>query len=345
MKNFFSIAILLLFLANTPLAYGSTLLHWFVKHEIKAEMQDIADKFVDKDVQKVVKKEYKEYKKYKKQEEKMREKKLKRIEKEKKRQAKEKFNEQVEKAKSLEEEEKFEFQKYNDPQGSPELDFFGIYGKRQINTEGVVSPDFSKMIYSEVHFYPSVCQLTTELFLLPLPDAKTPVERVIASKTCDKKPLNFYAPGMDKVEAQFFRTMTMIDWSNDGTKILAKERIAENLKCFLQTRVWVYDLGTQKSYYLEKIRAEIENYWKQDGLDLRKYKWDITPMGWYEPNSNRQSDEIIVHAYGYEPDKTKVFLGAWLVNYKTGEMTFIKKTKRYKASQNGMVLRPKLNKL
>lgn len=340
MKKYTVAIFVIVFLFLAPQARCETLLRWFVKHEIKAEMQDIADQFVPKDIQKDIKKDYKEYKKEKKHQEKMRKKKLKRIAKEKKRKEKEEFKARKDEAKKLNEEEAYEFQKYNEPQGSQELDFFGIYGKRQMNSEGVVSPDFSKMIYSEIHFYPSVAQVSTELFMIPLPDAKTPVERVMASKTSDKKPLKFYRPGMNEVEPGFFRTMTMVDWSSDSSKILAKERIAENLRGFLETRVWVYDMETQKTYYIANLRGKIEKYWMDEGIDLQKYKWDINPMGWYEL-FGRPSNQVVINAYGYKPDKTKVFLGAWLVDYTTGDAQFLNRPKRYKPSQNGMVLKPK----
>lgn len=340
MKKYTAVIFVFAFLFFGQQAQSETLLRWFIKHEIKAEAQDIADQLVPKDIQKDIKNQYKEYKKEKKHQEKMRKKKLKRIAKEKKRKEKEKFQAKKEDAQKLNDEENYEFKKYNDPQGSQELDFFGIYSKRQMNSEGVVSPDFSKMIYSETHFYPSITQVTTELFMIPLPDAQTPVERVMSSRTSDKKPLKFYRSGMNEVEPGFFRTMTMVDWSADSAKILAKERIAENLRGFLETRVWVYDLESQKTYCLENLRKNIENYWLKDGIDLTKYKWDITPMGWHELLS-QPTNHIIVNAYGYKPDKTKVFLGSWLVNYQTGDVKFITHPKFYKPSQNGMVLKQK----
>lgn len=333
-------------------AYGATLMHMFVKHEIKAELQDIADKYVDKETQKEIKQKYKEYKKEQKRQDKLRKKelkhrakmhkkKLKRIEAKKKQETLQNKQNNIVEAQKVESEENFEFQKYNNPPGSQDLDFFGIYGKRQINSIGVVSPDFSKMIYTEIHFYPSICQLTTELFLINLPSAKTPMQRVMDSKTSDKKPLKFYAPGMEEAQPQIFKTMTMVDWSCDGSKFLAKEKIAENLRGFLETRIWVYEIDSQKTYKIQNIRKQIEGYWSNKGLDLTQCKWDIAPIGWYEPN-NKPSDNIIVDVHGYKPDKTKVFLGSWLVNYKTGETSFIENPAKYQPSQNGMVVRPKL---
>lgn len=329
------------FLSPTALAAGSPILHWALKREAKSQLEEFAEKIgIDKHSQKEIKKEWKRYKKYKKKQEKKR----KRIEKKAKEDAQKKFELQVKEAQKLAETDNFEFSKYNNPSGSQELDFFGIYGQRQIETEGVISPDFSKMIYSEVHFYPSECQITSEMFILPLPPQKTTVLRVMDAKLADKKPLKFYKPGMNEVEKQFFRTMTMVDWSADGSKILTKERIAENLRGFLETRAWIYELDTQKTYYLQNLRQEIENYWQKQGLDLKQYKWDIDPIGWHEISKGESSDELIVYAYGYKPDKTKVFLGGWLVNYKDNKVSFINNPKQYKASQNGMVLRPKFNK-
>ena len=345
MKKLILIILLTIFLTPKAFAAGSPLLHWVIKREAKAQLEEFATKIgINKPTQKEIKKEWKRYKKAKKKQEKLHKKKLKRIEKKKKEEEKKKFELQVQEAKKLLDTENFEFLKYNDPQGSQELDFFGIYGKRQVETEGVISPDFSKMIYSEVHFYPSECQITSEMFLLPLPPQKTTVLRVMEAKLSDKKPLKFYKSGMSDVEEEFFRTMTMVDWSSDGSKILAKERISENLRGFLETRVWVYELETQKTYYLQNLKQEIEAYWEKQGLDLAQYKWDISPMGWNEGAKKEPSNELIVYAYGYKPDKTKVFLGGWLANYKNGEITFIKNTRQYKASQNGLVLRKKINK-
>jgi len=345
LKKLILIVLLTIFLTPKAFAAGSPILHWALKREIKAQVEDFATKIgIDKPTQKEIKKEFKKYKKEMKKKEKQHKKKLERIEKKKKEEAKKQFELQAQEAKKLLDTENFEFLKYNDPQGSQELDFFGIYGKRQISTEGVISPDFSKMIYSEVHFYPSACQITSEMFLLPLPPQKTTYARVMEAKLADKKPLKFYKPGMSEVEEEIFRTMTMVDWSSDGSKILTKERISENLRGFLETRAWVYELDTQKTYYLQNLRQEIENYWEKQGLDLAQYKWDLSPIGWYEPSKKEPSNEIIVYAYGYKPDKTKVFLGGWLVNYQNGDITFIKNTRQYKASQNGLVLRKKINK-
>lgn len=345
MKKLILIVLLIFFLTPKSFAAGSPILHWALKREVKTQVEDFATKIgIDKQTQKELKKEFKNYKKEKKKKAKKHKKKLERIAKKKKEEDKKQFELQVQEAKKLLDTENFEFLKYNNPQGSQELDFFGIYGKRQIETEGVISPDFSKMIYTEVHFYPSESQLTSELFLLPLPPQKTTYTRIMDAKLSDKKPLKFYRPGMNEVEEQIFRTMTMVDWSSDGSKILTKERISENLRGFLETRAWVYELNTQKTYYLQNLRQKIETYWQKEGLDLAQYKWDISPMGWYEVSKKEPSNLIIVNAYGYKPYKTKVFLGSWLANYKTGEATFIKNTKQYKASQNGLILRKKINK-
>jgi hypothetical protein len=362
-RKFLALSLIALFMMPMQAAYSATLMHMFIKHEIKAEIQDIADQFVDKDVQKEFKKEYKSYKKEQKRQQKLKEKeqkrqaklkkkeqkriekmhkkKIKRIDSKKKADELKVQQDSVIQAKKLAAQEDFEFKKYNNPPGSQDLDFFGIYGKRQIDSISVVAPDFSKMIYTEIHFYPSLCQLTTELFLVDLPNAKTPMEKVMDAKSYDKKPLKFYAPGMNEVQPQIFRTMTVVDWSADGTKILAKEKIAENLRGFLETRVWVYEVDTQKTYHVQNLRRQIEGYWSQKGLELSQAKWDINPIGWYEPNSGKSSDKLLVSVYGFKPDKTRVFLGEWLVDYKTGDASFITNPNAYPASQNGMVLRPK----
>lgn len=319
------------------------IIKWAIKKEAKTEAQKLADKYIDKDTQKQLEKEWKEFKKYKKEQEKKFKKKQKRIQNKKEEDKKKEKEKNIKEALQFDDEESYEFRKFNEPQGTQELDFFGIYGKRQMSCEGVIDPSYQQMVYSEVHFYPSFYQLTSELFILPLSNEENAVERVMHTKLANKQHLHFYRAGMSKVEQQFFRTLTPVDWSFDSKKILIKERLAENLRCFLETRVWVYEVTTHKTYYLQNLRFKIANLWIKKGINLKDYKWDLYPEGWYEPDKKDgiSPDKIIVGIYGYTPNRTKVYLGSCLVNYKTCEISELKNPSLYIPSQNGLVLRKK----
>lgn len=321
------------------------IIKWAIKQEVKTETQKVADKYLDPTTKKALEKEWKEFKKYKKEQEKKFKKKQKRIKKKQEEDIKKEKEKTIKDALKFDDEEEYEFRTYNEPQGTQELDFFGIYGKRQMSCEGVISPDYQKMVYSEVHFYPGLYQLTSELFTLHLCNEENAVERVMHTKLANKQKMHFYRAGMNKVEEQFFRTLTPVDWSFDSKKILIKERLAENLRCFLETRVWVHEETTHKTYYVQNLRLKIANLWIKKGIDLDYYKWDLSPQGWYETEQNKKNgispNRIIVDAYGYKPDRTKVYLGSYLVNYKTCDVVEIKNPKLYPSSQNGLVLRKK----
>lgn len=258
--------------------------------------------------------------------------------------AKQKRDEEVEKAqrleeiKKMEEEEEFEFVKYNKNPGSNELDFFGIYGKRQINIKGVIAPDYSKLVYSEVHFYPSVKQVTSEIYLIKLSPFHRAKRRVLDAHVKNKTKINFYRSGMDKVEDGYFRTLTIIDWSKDCSKLLVKERLSENLRGFIDTKVWVYDFLTKKSYVVNNMKPKIIKYWKEKGLSLNKYRWDVEPLGWFK----YQPERIVVNVYAYRKDKSKKFLGTWLAGYRDGSAVPLEGKKGdFPVEANGLILKKK----
>lgn len=262
--------------------------------------------------------------------------KQKRIKRKKERDLEEKRQENIKETLKMEEEKDFRFVKYNSNPGSNELDFFGIYGKRQINTKGIINSNFSKIAYSEVHFYPSVKQLTSEIYIIPLSPFKRVKRRIMDAHVKNRKKIKFYRSGFKKVEDNVFKTLTIIDWSKDNKKLLIKERISKNLEGFLDTKVWVYDLRTDKNYLVKNIKPAVINHWKSKGLDLTKYRWDINPMGWYQ----YQSDRIIVNVYGYTKKHTKRFLGTWLVGYKDGSAVFMDGTeKQHPVEANGLILK------
>ena len=45
--------------------------------------------------------------------------------------------------------------RYNNPPGSPEISINKtLYQRRQQNAQGIVSPDFTKLVYPSVYYYP-----------------------------------------------------------------------------------------------------------------------------------------------------------------------------------------------
>ena len=113
-----------------------------------------------------------------------------------------------------------------------------------------------------------------------------------------------------------FRTITPVDFSADGTKLLVKEKIGNSKDGIWKTTPVVYDFTNNVSYSLVEVRDAIAYYWEENkGINLEDKRWDVYPLGF----SADESDRIMLNAYAFTGDKP-VNLGTWSVNYK-GEQT------------------------
>lgn len=210
------------------------------------------------------------------------------------------------------------FKYYNELPGEQELNLIGIEAKREITGIGVISPDMEKVAYSEVYFYPQNKQTSSKVFYIksgPLDDldnlkitlSPTQLARIFAIKRSDNPPVQILSSGTDSFDSEIFRTLTIVDWSADNSKLLVKEAVGEHYRGIWVTNLWVYDFEVKKAKKLDEVRKAIVYHWKNRyRLDLRDYSWDIVPLGWDLSNP----DMIVVNAYGYNYG-TKEFLGCW----------------------------------
>ncbi len=203
--------------------------------------------------------------------------------------------------------------RYNNPPGSPEISLTKtFYKKRQQNAQGIVSPDFTKLVYPSVYYYPNSGSTACDLFVINLEEAKSNMDKILTASTIhrlsdpilstDKKNDNYYT----------FRTLTPVDFSTDGTKLLAKEKIGNSKDGIWKTTPIVYDFTTGLSYELIEVRDAIAYYWKENkALDLDDKRWDVYPLGFAADNP----DWVVVNAFAFTDDKP-VNLGIWMVNSK-----------------------------
>ena len=62
----------------------------------------------------------------------------------------------------------YKFIKYNDPPGIGQINLKGIEKKKTVLGQGIVSPDMTRMVFSEVYLYPQSRQTAPEFFILIL---------------------------------------------------------------------------------------------------------------------------------------------------------------------------------
>lgn len=224
--------------------------------------------------------------------------------------------------------------RYNNPPGMYEINLNSLKKKRQINSIGVASPEYDKMVYSTVFYFPSTKTTASELYLMNLDTTKGLSSRLEDAHINHGK-TSIHRVQMDRLDLDIHKSLTVLDWSEDGQKIAIKEKIAFAPEGTWRTNLLVYDLTTGKVKDLSEVRSAIEYYWRKLDLNLKDYRWDIYPIGWDSMNPDR----IIVFAYASTGEKPK-YLGAWSIDYKGERSLLLSLTStKFEVSQNGVCLK------
>lgn len=225
--------------------------------------------------------------------------------------------------------------KYNDPPGAVEINLTSLIKKRKINSIGAASPDHTKLAYTSVFYYPGTKTASSELYLMDL-DTSLDLETRLSDAHVFNGQKMVFKTGMNALELNVQKTLTILDWSSDGKRIALKEKVSYSEDGLWQTNLLVYDIGTGKTKNLSEVREAIKYYWrKTEKLDLGSNRWDIFPMGWDALNPDR----IIVFAYAYTGERPK-YLGTWSVDY-SGDRSMLmsRSNSNFEVSQNGISLK------
>lgn len=213
----------------------------------------------------------------------------------------------------------YKLTRYNNPPGTPEISIKRyFYFDRQENGQGIASPDRKMLVYPSIYYYAIAKCTACDLFVIPLDTTVPDVDRILRANVANKLPNPILSTDKSISEQFVYRTMTPIDFSPDGSKLIAKEKIGYTYDGIWQTNLWVYDFDTKTSKQLVEVRDAIKFYWyNAKGIMLEDKRWDIYPLGFDADDENR----IVVAAYGFT-GKIPKFLGTWSVDYK-GERTLL----------------------
>lgn len=234
-------------------------------------------------------------------------------------------------------EPRFVLVKYNSPPGIRNIDLRNLRDKRAINSIGVVSPKKDKLAYTAVYYEGYNDKVSSEVYYIPLDTSKPLKAAVKTASLVNQTPVKLLQTGMSEEYPTLFRTLTVVDWSEDGTKIAVKERIGSSTFGIWQTNLWVYDLNDNTSKQLVEVRDAVKYWWKKNRkVNLDDYRWDIIPLGWDEVNKDR----IVVCAYAYTKDRSSKFLGMFSVDSKGNNSQLISiNPMSVKISANGLMLK------
>ena len=207
----------------------------------------------------------------------------------------------------------YEIVRYNNPPGSPEISLnTNFKQRRQQNIQGIVSPDYTILVYPSVYYYHKENNVTCDLFVIPLEQKGNALTRIKKANVMHRDQEPILSTAKSTEEYGIFRTLTPVDFNLDGTKLLIKEKIGSNNDGIWQTNAIVYDFSTHTSYKLNEIRDAITYYWQEyKNLNLNDFRWDIYPLGFEAANPDR----IAVAAFAYTGG-SPVFLGSWSIDTK-----------------------------
>ena len=227
----------------------------------------------------------------------------------------------------------YEIVRYNNPPGSPEISLGRNFRfRRQQNAQGIIAPDYSILVYPSVYHYPKNGVVACDLFVIPLDTKGNLVARIQKANTMhrDPDPILSTEKSLDNFGA--FRTLTPVDFSADGRKLLIKEKIGSKDDGIWQTQAIIYDFDTKTSYKLLELRDAIVYYWTAyRDLKLNDYRWDIYPLGF----DITEPDRIVVASYAYTGG-TPVFLGNWSIDIRGERSKLISLTPQdVQVSMNG----------
>ena len=201
--------------------------------------------------------------------------------------------------------------RYNNPPGNAEISINDtLYEKRQQNAQGIVSPDFKKLVYPAVYYYPNSGSTACDVFVIKLDNAVSNKDKILTASAVHRYSEPILSTDKTNDNYYTFRTMTPVDFSADGSKILVKEKIGNTQDGIWKTTPYVYDFNTKTSYSLEDVRNAIKYYWiAAKDINLDDKRWDIYPLGF----SQKNPDWVVVNALAYT-GKTPVNLGTWAIH-------------------------------
>jgi len=211
-----------------------------------------------------------------------------------------------------------------------DLDLWNLEGKRLIRSLPVISPDKTVFVYSEVMFISNNRQTYSRLYLVPVqplpgpPQSHLPSEDALNPPPPPPDPALYAARfdpartvklrqslvgvGMERVKSFDFKTLTVVDWSASGQRLLVKERSGMLHWGLRTTDILVYDQGKGTVTIYPEVQRIIRHYWGAHGNlpHLDELAWDIQPLGW----ETASDSTLLMKAWAYDQNEKK-FLGLW----------------------------------
>jgi len=231
--------------------------------------------------------------------------------------------------------------RYNFPPGAIKPNLAKIKKEKQLSSQAVASSDCKKLVYVNYYFLPAANQLSSELLYIPLNPSINKAKAISSANIGVTTPQTLFSVGTDEVVQNLYNMVTIVDFSPNDKKLLFKVLIGTGCDGIWQTDTYVYDFETQRIVKFALLRDTIESYWLySEGLFLRDYRWDITPLGFDKKNP----EKIVFLAKAYSKDSRPKFLGAWTTKVDGTSISLLSLTETsFEISATGLTLKKEID--
>ena len=130
--------------------------------------------------------------------------------------------------------------RYNTTAGRREIDLTRIFETKNVRSMFVSDPDFNNAVYSEVYYYPQTRQTASSVYLIELDGHLSNKEKLHDLSIFEHTRYPLISTALPYLKEGFFSTLTVVDFSSDGKKVLIKERRGSNRFGLYETYVWIY---------------------------------------------------------------------------------------------------------
>lgn len=233
------------------------------------------------------------------------------------------------------------FVKYNVAPGEQEVNLSNIKKKQDIRSQGVIDPHFKYMAYGEYYYSPMTDQISSDIFIQELKGGLTRMKKALSTNVLNVNRTPAISTGTKEFYNHMFSTLTIVDFSQDSTRLLVKEKIGSSVNGIYRNYVWVYFIGEDAvsgfAIKFSNLNEEIKKFYaKKTGLALDNYRWDIKPLGFSKENP----EIIIAESFVFDKDKKPMFLGAWGINCQNASIELLsEEPKAFEISVNALIVK------
>ncbi len=152
---------------------------------------------------------------------------------------------------------------YNIRAGSKELDLSQLYKNQLVRSPFIADSKVENIVYTETYYYPQSFQAASTLFLFEADTNSDKKDRIIKADIFEHKRYPLISTALPYYKNGLFSTLTLVDFSSDGKKLLVRQKTGSNKFGTYETYVWVYFITDEKKEnnkcYLTNIDFSSEN--------------------------------------------------------------------------------------